>query len=85
MTTPNLQGTLYLQGQTFDIVSFDKDLFVMNWSIEAGDTVGTHFHDRVDEHFLVLDGTLEFKMNGKREVRTNGEEVRPGWRIYSWH
>jgi len=75
MNSPNLQETLYLQGQAFDIVSFDKDSFVMNWSLEAGDTVGTHFHDKVEEHLLILEGTLEFKLNGKREVRTKGEEI----------
>ena len=75
MNGPKLQGTLHLQGQTFDIVSFDKDSFVMNWSIEAGDIVGTHLHDKVEEHFLMLEGTLEFKMNGKREVRSKGEEI----------
>ena len=75
MNGPNLQGTLYLQGQTIDIVSFDKDSFVINWSIEAGDTVGTHFHDKMEEHLQMLEGTLEFKMNGKREVRTKGEEI----------
>ena len=76
MAEPNLQGTLYLQGQAFDVVSFDKDSFVMNWSIEAGDTIGTHYHDKVDEHFLMLEGRLEFKTDGKREVRNKGEEIQ---------
>jgi len=86
MTEPNLQGTLYLQGQTFDVVSFDKDSFVMHWSMEAGDSVGTHIHDKVDEHLQMLQGTLEFKMNGKREVRTTGEEILiPAHLVHSIH
>jgi quercetin dioxygenase-like cupin family protein len=59
--------------EVFHPKSYDKNSFVMDWTIEAGGKVPTHVHNHMDEHFLITEGEILFEANHGRILKKTGE------------
>lgn len=60
--------------EVFHPKSYDTNSFVMDWTIEAGGKVPNHYHQHMDEHFMVIKGEILFQVNGEKLLKKAGEE-----------
>lgn len=55
--------------------AYDTNSFIMDWTIEAGGKVPNHYHQYMDEHFVVTKGEFIFQVNGEKVLKKAGEEI----------
>lgn len=70
-----LNRPLQLMKETFIPRSFDDAHFEMDWTMEAGGMVPSHFHRHADEHFTITEGEVMFLVDGKEMVKKTGETL----------
>lgn len=61
--------------ETFLPVSVENNIFKMMWWCEPGGSVPSHIHPHMDEHFTVLEGEVEFTVNGKKLIKKPGDTL----------
>lgn len=61
--------------ETFLPVSVENNIFKMMWWCEPGGGVPSHIHPHMDEHFTVLEGEVEFTVNGKKLIKKPGDTL----------
>lgn len=59
--------------ETFHAQSFDAQSFVMHWTVAKGGKVPGHYHQHMDEHFLITEGEILFAVNGEKILKKAGE------------
>ena len=65
-----------ISGETFKTISFDKDAFIMQWTVQPNGYVPfEHIHLNQDEIFHVKKGEIRVVMNGKEHIAKEGETV----------
>jgi len=65
-----------ISGETFKALSFSKEAFVMQWTVEPkGYVPFEHIHLKQDEIFYVRKGALKIIMNGREYIAGQGETV----------
>jgi mannose-6-phosphate isomerase-like protein (cupin superfamily) len=63
-------------GETFKAISFDKDAFVMQWTVQPkGYVPFKHIHLNQDEIFHIKSGEMKIVMNGREYVAGQGETI----------
>ena len=63
-------------GETFKAISFDKDAFVMQWTVQPkGYVAFEHIHLNQDEIFHIEKGEIKIVMNGKEHIAAQGDTV----------
>lgn len=61
--------------QTFQCISYNESEFVMNWKMLPKGKVDPHIHEFSDEHFQIIKGTVQFKVDGQTLIKSAGEEL----------
>jgi quercetin dioxygenase-like cupin family protein len=65
-----------LSGETFKAISFDKDTFVMQWTVQPkGYVAFEHIHLNQDEIFHIKSGEIKIVMNGKEQIAVQGQTI----------
>ena len=65
-----------ISGETFQAISFDKDAFVMQWTVQPkGYVPFEHIHLNQDEIFHVKNGGLRIVMDGREYIANPGETI----------
>jgi len=72
---PNIFRPFKFGKETFHPQSFDENSFVMNFHMEKGAAVPPHKHVYASEHFRILRGEITFTVEGKKVIKTAGEEM----------
>lgn len=70
-----LNRPLQLMKETFIPRTYDETHFEMDWTMEAGGMVPSHFHRYADEHFTVTDGEVVFSVDGNEVIKRVGETL----------
>jgi quercetin dioxygenase-like cupin family protein len=53
----------------------DRNIFVMDWTMQARGFVPPHKHIHMDEHFKITKGVITFSVKGKKFIKTVGDEL----------
>jgi mannose-6-phosphate isomerase-like protein (cupin superfamily) len=65
-----------ISGETFKAISFDKDAFVMEWTVQPkGYVAFEHIHLNQDEIFHIKKGEIKIVINGKVFIAGQGETI----------
>ncbi|TND03689.1 MAG: Cupin 2 barrel domain-containing protein [Bacteroidetes bacterium] len=65
-----------ISGETFRAISFDKDAFVMQWTVQPeGYVPFEHVHLNQDEIFHVKKGEMRVVIAGKEQIAKAGESI----------
>ena len=65
-----------ISGETFKALSFSKDAFVMQWTVEPeGYVPFEHIHVKQEEIFHVKKGEIKIIMNGREYIAGEGETI----------
>ena len=71
----NIFQEIKLGKEVFIPKRFDENSFEMDWTMQAGGKVPSHFHKYCDEHFTIKKGEILFIVNGKKITKKVGEEL----------
>lgn len=71
----NIFREIKLGKEVFIPKHYDENTFVMDWTMQAGGKVPTHFHKFSDEHFKITKGEVEFTVSGEKISKKAGEEL----------
>lgn len=71
----NIFREIKLGKEIFIPKQYDENSFVMDWNMQAGGKVPTHFHKYCDEHFKINKGEILFIVNGQKITKKAGEEL----------
>jgi uncharacterized cupin superfamily protein len=65
-----------ISGETFKAISFDKDAFVTQWTVQPkGYVPFEHIHFNQDEIFHIKNGEIKIVMNHKEHIAGQGETI----------
>ena len=65
-----------VSGETFKAISFSKDAFVMQWTVQPkGYVPFEHIHLNQEEIFYIQKGEIKIRMNGREYIAGAGESV----------
>lgn len=71
----NIFREIKLGKEVFIPKHYNENSFVMDWAMQAGGKVPTHFHKYCDEHFKITKGEVLFTVNGEKIIKKVGEEL----------
>jgi quercetin dioxygenase-like cupin family protein len=71
----NIFREIKLGKEIFIPKHYDENSFVMDWIMQAGGKVPTHFHNYCDEHFIINKGEILFTINGQKITKKQGQEL----------
>lgn len=66
---------IYFLKQHFRCISFDENEFIMDFSMEPGGFVPSHYHKYMSERFEITGGEGEFIIGGKKQVPAVGDII----------
>jgi quercetin dioxygenase-like cupin family protein len=65
-----------VSGETFKALSFNKEAFVMQWTVQPkGYVAFEHIHLNQDEIFHIKKGAIKIVMNGREHIAAAGQTI----------